>query len=604
MLRYELKLFAIILAAALMSSRPVAASADEWHFDNVDRVVAIADIHGAYDAMTATLQRADVIDADLRWAGDATHLVIVGDILDRGPDSRLAMELLMRLEGEAASAGGKVHVLFGNHESMPMTGDLRYVSAAEYEAFANDEDPDERAHWLELYITQQGGDTTTLQATFDKEFPPGYFAMRRAFRAEGRYGKWLLEKNVIVVVNGTAFVHGGLSPLVAEIGLDGINGKQKGDLVSYVKALAVLVDAEVLLPTDSHYTFNAILTNHMPSLDTDLATLAAVETAISLGDLELLNSSGPLWYRGNVACSEMVESDRLNAALAAIDAKRVVVGHTPTPNRQVLQRFDGRLLEIDTGMLNFYYKGSGNALVLEGDSVTVINQASAATVPMEHPRRVGRRASGLTTSQIEEALAHGEVVSLDKSDIGRVASISHNGQTISAVFAKRKSRGFYPAVAAYRLDRLLDLDMVPVTVMREIDGRDGSLQFLPANRSNEAQRSAASEGNGAQCSIPEQWQAMYVFDTLIYNEGRTPERITYDRASWQLILGGHDKTFAKKKGRPPYLERATVVVSQGWKDALAALSDDVLQGQFADVLDERRLSALATRRDELIATAN
>jgi len=223
-LRYDLKLIAVILIAVLSLAQ--SASADDWHFDNVDRVVAIADIHGAYDAMTATLQSAGVINADLKWIGDATHLVIVGDILDRGPDSRLAMDFLMRLEGEAESAGGKVHVLIGNHESMPMTGDLRYVSAAEYQAFAVDEDPDERARWLELYVQQQAGDAATVTATFDAQFPVGYFAMRRAFRADGRYGKWLLEKNIIVVLNGTAFVHGGLSPLVAEVGLDGINRKQ------------------------------------------------------------------------------------------------------------------------------------------------------------------------------------------------------------------------------------------------------------------------------------------------------------------------------------------------------------------------------------------
>ena len=95
-----------------MLSVPFAATADNWRFDNVDRIVAMADIHGAYDAMTATLQKARVLDADLKWSGGKTHLVIVGDILDRGPDSRAAMELLMRLEGEAEAAGGRVHVVF------------------------------------------------------------------------------------------------------------------------------------------------------------------------------------------------------------------------------------------------------------------------------------------------------------------------------------------------------------------------------------------------------------------------------------------------------------------------------------------------------------
>jgi hypothetical protein len=41
------------------------------------------------------------------WSFDGVERVIVGDIVDRGADSRVAMDLLMRLEDEANSAGGK-----------------------------------------------------------------------------------------------------------------------------------------------------------------------------------------------------------------------------------------------------------------------------------------------------------------------------------------------------------------------------------------------------------------------------------------------------------------------------------------------------------------
>ena len=54
----------------------------EWRFDGVERVVAIADIHGAYDAMVPTLQNAGILGEDLSWVGENATLVIVGDILD------------------------------------------------------------------------------------------------------------------------------------------------------------------------------------------------------------------------------------------------------------------------------------------------------------------------------------------------------------------------------------------------------------------------------------------------------------------------------------------------------------------------------------------
>ncbi len=592
----------ILLLTWLLVAVMQTAWSEDYRVDDVDRVVAIADIHGAYDAMVETLQQAGIVDAELRWSGGRAQLVVVGDILDRGPDSRAAMDFLMRIEAEAAAAEGHVHVLIGNHESMLLTGDLRYVSAAEYQAFAADEDPAERTRWFELYVQRTGGYAEQLQSRFDKEFPPGYFAMRRAFRADGHYGRWLLTKNVIAVINRTAFVHGGLSPAVTKAGLHGVNRDLQAMLVEYVETLGVLTDAEILLPTDSHYDYASILKNFMPSLDENSATLNAVSDAIRLGDSVLLNTGGPLWYRSNVTCPGIVEEYRLEAALAAIDADRVVVGHTPTPTRQVLQRFGGRLIEIDTGMLNFYYKGSGNALVIEGDTVTVVNQGGIEPqAPAKHPRRVGRRAGDLSMSELEALLKDGEIVAVEKMDSRTLVRVSNGEQTVTAIVNKNDKDGFFPNVAAYRLDRLLELDMVPVSVIRDVEGRRGSLQFLPENSTDEMQRVASGQGSGASCPLPDQWAAMYVFDVLVYNEGRTKQRMIYDRSTWRLILSEHERAFSSRKGRPPHLRKVSLPITAGWKETLAELNDERLAEQFSDVLDKKRLRALAARRDALIA---
>ncbi len=79
----------------------------------MDRVVAFGDVHGAYDALVDLLQDAGVLDEDLRWTGGTTHVVSVGDIADRGPESRKVYDLFMRLEKEARAAGGEMHVLLG-----------------------------------------------------------------------------------------------------------------------------------------------------------------------------------------------------------------------------------------------------------------------------------------------------------------------------------------------------------------------------------------------------------------------------------------------------------------------------------------------------------
>src|SRR5210317_462188 len=592
-----LSLFLVVLIVA-------PARAGDWRVDNVDRVVAISDVHGAYDAMVETLRNVDIMDNELSWTGGTSHLVIVGDLLDRGPRSRDAMDLLMRLEEEAQSAGGRVHVLIGNHESMNMIGDLRYVSKEEYAAFAAEETPEVRERWLAAWAERNNSDAETLRSRFDSTFPAGFFALRRALSAEGKYGKWLLSKNVVAVINGTAFVHGGLPPELAEIGLAGINEGLKREMADYVRAVDTLMEAEVLLPTDNYYDHESIVNNYAPSLSASRDVINAVATVKKLSDASLFTPAGPLWYRGNVSCSAIIEEHRLDAALQAIGANRVVVGHTPTPNRKVLERFNGRIVEVDTGMLNFYYKGSGNALVMEGSDLKVHNQSgSEAYAPIAHPRRVGGRAGNLSAEKLEELLETGEILSEteDKETDRTLISVSDGTHTVSAIFSERRGRGFYPDVAAYRLDRLLNLDMVPVTVIRKVGRNEGSLQFLPQRVSNEGQRSASGEGSGATCALPLQWQAMYVFDILIYNEGRTLQRMLYDPSAWNLILIEHERAFKSSKGRPPHLSSVSINVSEGWRETLKALDDAVLAENFADVLDNKRLKSLGVRRDQLIA---
>jgi hypothetical protein len=590
----------ILLVLVILSP---SVQAEDWHVDGAGRVVAISDVHGAYDAMVETLTAAGILDDNLAWAGGTTRLVIVGDLVDRGPRSRDVMDLLMRLEGEAVAAGGYVHVLYGNHESMNMIGDMRYVSKGEYAAFAADETQEQRDRWFEPWAERESRSSGDMRARYDELFPPGFFALREAFGPNGKYGKWLLDKAVIAVINGTAFVHGGLPPLVGEIGLDGVNQGLKNDLSRYVEAVETLMQAEVLLPTDSYYDHYRIVTNYVPNLAESEEVRDALSTVEELSESAMFTSDGPLWYRGTVACSAIIEEQSLDATLRAIGAERVVVGHTPTPSRRVLERLDGRVIEVDTGMLNFYYKGSGNALVIDGGELLVFNQSGADPyAPITHPRRVGARPGDLTADELQLLLETGEIVSQseDRANRRSLVEVSDGTLTVSAIFNERQGKGFFPDVAAYRLDRLLDLDMVPVTALRTIGKDEGSLQFLPDNTSDEAWRSDSGRGSSARCDLPRQWAAMYVFDVLIYNEGRSLQRMLYDPSQWSLMLIEHERAFKNAKGRPAHLKRAPVEVSNGWRAALAALSDEVLAAQFSDVLDKRRLKALANRRDQLL----
>lgn len=188
-------IYTAVFALLLGFSAPTLA-ADQWHFNDVERVVAFSDVHGDFEAMVATLQSANVIDADLRWSGGGTHFVLVGDILDRGPGSRAAMDLLMQMETEAAGAGGMVHVLMGNHEVMNLIGDVRYVHPGEYASFADDESAAQRDKWFMAYRELRelpGEDIDKSQEQFDRSYPAGFFCASCCVRS-GRQIRQLAAK--------------------------------------------------------------------------------------------------------------------------------------------------------------------------------------------------------------------------------------------------------------------------------------------------------------------------------------------------------------------------------------------------------------------------
>jgi hypothetical protein len=597
-------LSALAACALLLLIHPAARGA-EWRWQEVERVVAIGDVHGAFPALVRTLENARVIDGRKQWAGGKTHLVVTGDLLDRGPGSRQVMDLLMRLEGEAQEAGGMVHVLLGNHEVMNLTGDLRYVSAAEYSAFSADENAADRERAFAVFRTAHADvtDEDTLQRRFAERTPPGWFGRRAAFTPDGRYGRWLLEKPFMVVIDDTAFVHGGLSPMVTDLGLDGVNRELKEQVALYARQFERVAGAGLVDVTENFFERPPLL-EALPAAPERGPELArAIADVIRLSQAAVHRPDSPVWYRGNVGCSELIEQDKLQAALSAIGAARVVIGHTPTASHQVQQRFGGKVIEIDTGMLGSHYGGSGHALISEGGRLAVVGETGAeASSPVPQPRPTGLERSRLTVPELERILASGEIRSVTRDASGRTVVVLHGGdEDVPAVFTRKpRGRGFVPELAAYRIDRLLALDMVPVTVAREVDGREGTLQVRVANATDEASRRESGAGYGAYCPLPEQWQAMYVFDALIYNERREPQSMLYTPGEWRLMLTRHDHAFAAEDGRPEWLGKVDLRVDDAWKKALAALTDELLADRLGDVLDEDRLQALGERRDALL----
>ncbi len=281
----------------LLALSPTARAVDKDLFTGAARVVAVGDIHGDQDKFLAVLRLARLIDDKGDWIGGQAHLVQTGDILDRGPDSRKVMDHLMRLETQARKAGGHVHALIGNHEAMNLIGDLRYVSDGEFAAFG---DPP--------------------RGTPIPRVPTGsYPGLQAAFSPQGKYGAWILTHNAIVKIDGTLFLHGGISP------------KYQG--------------------RDLHEINQAIRQ--------ELAGRKDPRTGIAM------DPDGPLWYRGLAESGqEQVQKRQVQQLLTGQKARRMVIGHT-VQDLGITLRYDDQLILIDVGMSSRMLNAPAACLLIE-----------------------------------------------------------------------------------------------------------------------------------------------------------------------------------------------------------------------------------------------
>jgi Calcineurin-like phosphoesterase len=310
----------LVMALSSASAAPLPA-----------RIVAVGDLHGDFAAWQDIARDAGLTDAAGHWAGGKTVLVQMGDITDRGADSLKIVRSLQQLQKEAPKKGGKVYVVLGNHEAMNLLGDFRYVTPGEFAAFADASSPARRD---QLYALNRAAIESAYKLkdpkltpdevhdAWLKATPLGWVEHRLAWSPAGELGKWATKNPAILKIDGTLFVHGGISSEAARLPLDEVNRR--------------------------------------------------VATAMAAGDDSdgsILNDPlGPLWYRGLVTRDPDAEAVRaavkppaphltaeqeLDAVLAAYGAKRLVIAHTPDlKGIEIL--YGGKLARIDTGISRYY----------------------------------------------------------------------------------------------------------------------------------------------------------------------------------------------------------------------------------------------------------
>ena len=329
----------LLVLATLFLSFSFAQGELQGEWQDVERIVAVGDIHGDYENYIRVLGDAGIVNRRGNWIAEETHFVQLGDLPDRGPDSYKIIEHMKQLEMQAEKDGGRVHALIGNHEAMNIYGDLRYVHPGEFRALRS---RNARLLQDELYdghiarrmeADSEFRSSDDYRDQFNALYPLGYVEHRIHWAPDGVLGSWVVGHNTLIKINRSLFVHGGVAPSMLELSISEINQQVRTEL-----------------------------NGNLPE-----------EYGLSEKD------DGPLWYRGLSSNEEAMEAEHVEKGLETFDVDRIVVGHTPMLGT-IVPRFEGKVLVIDTG-ISEYYGAQLGSLLIEGDNVIAVQRGEQLEIP-------------------------------------------------------------------------------------------------------------------------------------------------------------------------------------------------------------------------------
>jgi hypothetical protein len=566
----------------------------------VERIVAVGDLHGDYDNFILILKNPKVglIDDNLHWTGGKTHLVQIGDIMDRGDKAKEILDLLMRLEGEAEAAGGKVHVLLGNHEEATITGislsHPDYVSARQFVSFLpeNFRKDKEKQYISKLSaeelarIQNEGGDSEMDQILLNywkgvlskiRKRDALYDALAYIENFNRKYGKWLLQKNCVIKINDIIFVHGGINLQYSRWKLKDLNDLLRMELGAYAQR-----------PT------NPLLGGQpfRPKM--------------------VYNEQSPLWYRQDEVSSQ-VEIDEI---LANLGAARIVVGHnfagaggeSPIirPEDSVAQ-FENKVWMIDTGIGYSDIGGTLYALIIDEGKFDFFAGPAGAAGPSseERPTSDGPQ----TPDEIEKFLSTSTPEVVVPGAAGRTApwrvKLESGGITRWAQFKyidrprpEPLPDSFKYELAACELNKYLDLSFVPPAVERTINNTAGSLQAYIEN----AIRQSDIKRENFVPADPEAFDQakadLKVFENLVYDRCDNERDTLIQREAGKIFRVDFSEAFAPENGTIPGCE--ILRCSRRLYQKLREWDQDKVKILLVPYLNEEEIRALHARRGSII----
>lgn len=170
--------------------------------------------------------------------------------------------------------------------------------------------------------------------------------------------------------------------------------------------------------------------------------------------------------------------------------------------------------------------------------------------------------------------------------------------------------GWQYEIAAYEMDKLLGLNMIPPTVERKFNGKRGSFQFWISGGMSDLDRT--DEGIAIPAEKAMDWSKQKylqrAFDSLIGNEDRTQQNIRYTD-DWRMILIDHSRSFRSNPKYTDYLMYGTEGIKEQklirmlprtFVENIRKLDHAAIDRAVGRYLSDKEIEAVLKRRELLL----
>lgn len=301
----------------------------------VDRIIVIGDIHGDLYQLIKSLKIAKVIDDSLKWTGDDTVVVQVGDQIDSCRSTGLLhcnnagaslddkaedvtiLKFMSKLHKQARKDGGAIYSLMGNHELLNVMGDMTYVSYENIKEF------------------------TSYKTKNNTSFNDPLEARKYAFSPGNDLANFLgCTRQMALIIGSNLFVHAGIVPEIAK----------KYNVKELNTILSLYLFDELNNPAQFH-------------------------------DLLISANLSPLWNRVFGTLKESYDSCKyyMEPLENAYQVGKIYVGHTPQLKNGIQSICSKKIWKVDNGVSRAFdsFKNVKKTQILEilndGEKINILN---------------------------------------------------------------------------------------------------------------------------------------------------------------------------------------------------------------------------------------